>query len=48
MGRTAVVGVGMLNPSLRHTLVVVDGPLTVRVAPGASVGNLGTALCPPR
>jgi hypothetical protein len=37
-------GVGMLNPSLRHTLVAL-GPLTVRIAPGAPVGRLGTTLC---
>lgn len=40
-----VFGVGMLNPSLRHTVVVVAGPLTIRVGPGAPVGPLGTTLC---
>jgi hypothetical protein len=39
-------GVGMLNPSLRHTLVAL-GTLTVRIAPGAPVGRLGTTLCGP-
>jgi hypothetical protein len=38
-------GVGMLNPSLGHTLVVTAGPLTVRVVPGAPVGRFGSALC---
>jgi hypothetical protein len=41
-----VFGVGMLNPSLRHTLVAV-GTLTVRIVPGAPVGPLGTTLCRP-
>jgi hypothetical protein len=38
-------GVGMLNPSLRHTLVAVAAPLAIRVAPGAPIGPLGTTLC---
>src|SRR5207248_3346961 len=42
-----VFGVGMLNPALLHTLIAVAGPLTVRIAPGAPVGPLGTTLCGP-
>ncbi len=39
-------GLGMLNPSLAHTLVAV-APVAVRVSPGAPVGPLGATLCPP-
>ena len=39
-------GVGMLSPSLRHTLLAVR-PLRVRIAPGAPIGRLGTTLCRP-
>jgi hypothetical protein len=37
-------GVGMLNPSLGHTLVAV-APVRIRIAPGAPVGVLGATLC---
>jgi hypothetical protein len=39
-------GLGMLNPSLAHTLVAV-APVSIRVAPGAPVGPLGATLCRP-
>ena len=39
-------GLGMLNPSLRHTLVAVRS-LSVRIAPGAPIGRLGTTMCRP-
>jgi hypothetical protein len=39
-------GLGMLNPSLAHTLVAV-APVSIRVAPGAPVGPLGSTLCRP-
>jgi hypothetical protein len=38
-------GVGLLNPSLAHTLEVVAGPLAVRFVPGARAGRFGPALC---
>ena len=38
-------GVGLLNPSLAHTLEVVAGPLTVRIGPAGPTGRLGPALC---
>ncbi len=46
-GRSAPVpfGVGLLNPSLAHTLEVVAGPLTVRIGPGGRTGRFGPALC---
>jgi hypothetical protein len=37
-------GVGMLNPSLVHTLVALR-PVTIRVSPGVPSGVLGTTLC---
>jgi len=40
-------GVGLLNPSLAHTLEVVAGPVTIRIGPGGPSGILGPALCPP-
>jgi len=39
-------GLGMLNPSLAHTLVAV-APVSVRIAPGAPVGPFGATLCAP-
>jgi hypothetical protein len=36
-------GNGLLNPLLAHTLVAVQGPLTVRIGPA---GAFGAALCP--
>ena len=38
-------GVGMLNQSLTHTLVVVAGPLTVRISRGGPTGRVAPALC---
>ncbi len=38
-------GVGLLNPSLAHTLIVTAGPLRVRLVPGAPAGRFGPALC---
>jgi hypothetical protein len=50
-GRRAVsnpvgFGLGMLNPSLAHTLVAT-APVSIRVAPGLPVGPLGATLCEP-
>ena len=38
-------GVGLLNSSLAHTLVVVAGPLTLRIGPAGPPGRLGPAVC---
>jgi hypothetical protein len=46
VSRPVAFGVGMLNPSLAHTLVAL-APASIRVAPGAPVGPLGATLCPP-
>jgi hypothetical protein len=40
-------GIGLLNPSLAHTLDVVAGPLTIHVGPAGPAGRLGPALCGP-
>jgi len=40
-------GVGLLNPSLAHTLDVVTGPLTVHIGPAGPAGPFGPALCGP-
>ncbi len=38
-------GVGLLNSSLAHTLVVVAGPLTLRIGPAGPPGPFGPAVC---
>jgi len=40
-------GVGLLNPSLGHTLEAVSGPLNLRIGPVGPRGLLGPALCRP-
>ena len=37
-------GLGLLNPSLAHTLVAV-APVTVRIAPGLPAGPFRATLC---
>jgi len=48
-GRSVPVpfGVGLLNPSLAHTVDVVAGPLTIHIGPAGPSGRFGPALCGP-